>query len=72
METFVPANCPPKQTKPSPISSPLWLCPHTTTTTAMDEKEVEGEEDESVDVFFSRCFSDTFVCMLGGVLVYGI
>ena len=38
----------------------------------MDEKEVEGEEDESVDVFFSRCFSDTFVCMLGGVLVYGI
>lgn len=46
--------------------------PYTTTTTAMDEKEVEGEEDESVDVFFSRCFSDTFVCILGSVLVYGI
>ena len=35
----------------------------------MDEKEVEGEEDESVDMFFSRCFSDT-LCACWAVCLY--
>ena len=48
---------------------PSVALPHTTTTTAMNEKEVEGEEDESVDVFFSRCFSDT-LCACWAVCLY--
>ena len=67
VETFVPANHPPKKRKPSSISSPL---PHTTTKAAMDEEEVEGKEDESVNVFFLRCFGDLACLYIGYSPIY--